>query len=1303
MKHLVSQWQASRKKNLGPKTACHPLASAPVSEHGKAVSAELKTPKRPRRFWRWLKRLLLAGLVLLVGLGVFHRPLILALVRWAGPKGAATQGLPLTWEVMGSLWQDLEIANLKTGGGEKHWLPRATLSRLAVSYDVRADLEHIVKGVTLHDLDADVDLRHLPKTTVTIEKKTTSSGKAPPLVWPRFIDLKNLSANVTLADGKKVTVHGLTLQVGEGMPGVFECRELHLESGGLKLEQLKAQVQWEPRLLVIKGFTLPMDVVLDELRLDLKDYEAGNIVTQVLAHLGAAKIRADANVLDVFGKLSVKADVKASDLRSAELQTLGLPKDVNFDGGTLSLHVEGDPLTPPLLKMQTQFSVANIRAAGAMLDKVELSLDVANAEATVKTLRVTRGSNLIEATANAKLPAMIEEWPKTSWTAATKASINNLSELLVKPPPARGTITVEAKAEGLGATPTKVTGTVNGEALSFEDYRMPKLHTEFALDGKEARFEIPGLELGAGNQLSVKATMMMNDAMPVKAKWKCLLSQPAELFKATGLKAPPKPVAGRLELSGRADLKVKDVSDGNFDKILADLTLSLKDGKFGDSQLPVIALEAHAKEGKAQVKPCSIRFDDVNHLELSADVAMKAPYAFETKGGITMPALEKLNTLLKSVGAPEIKTGSLFSVLDAHGELQPWKCDGKASLTATKVHPATLPEPADVTLDATFAGTRADLKSLEAKLGLWKLALKGVVDEKSANLSQLQVWQKDTLLLDGHASAPFDVMQESKADSAPVDVVIKAKDLRINEVLAAAGVKNIPPGVLNADIAIKGRLETLDGVVKVNLRDVKVPNAPKAFATATLDLDTTLRGDQVKTLVKLTQPPLQVLTVDASLPFDVDAIVKKPASLNDTPLKVTVRMAESDLGFLTEYAPDMIKSLPAKMKLDADVTGTVAKPLIKAAVDLDVPEVSWTKADMPSVRDVRVRLRVNDRKLNIEDVSMLMAGGRVKLGGAVDATDTKNPGLNLKVEAREALVFRDPTTSLRANADITCAGTLQKARVAGLVEAVRGRVFKEIDLLPVLKLPADVPAVPVNTQRSEAKLTLPPALKDWTFDLRVKTRDPLLISGNLANGAISADVLLAGTGADPKLTGGANIDRLLLKLPFSLVKITKGAVTLNPLTPFDPKLDIRGESRVGSNDITLYIYGDSTNPKTRFVSSPPMNEPDIVTLLATGTTLNGSASDLASEAASRAALLFVSELYRKTFNKKKVVREEPPRLHMTVNPSGADRSNDSVQAMYDLSEKWRVTGRFTQTGRMKALLGYVLRFGKAAKAVDDKE
>jgi len=1280
------------------------------------VPTETPPKKRPRRLWQWLKRLLLVGVLLLVVLGFFHRPLIFALVRWIAPKAAAAQGLPLEWQITGSLWSGLEISAVKTGGGDSHWLPRATLGAFNVSYDLpavlRRDYEHSVTAITLHDADVALDLRHLPQSSAQPDelKKTASSGTAPPLVWPRTIDLKNLSATVTLADGRRIVVRGLTLQIGEGMPGIFECKELRIEPDGPNLEQVSAQVAWEPRKITIRNLTLPKEVVLEELVLDLTRFSETNAVSavgvaavQATARLGPARLAFNAIASGLFHPpMNVEAAVQATDLRADELHTLGLPRSIQFQKGSLQVKAAGDPLKSQQLQIGVDMSLADIRTEGARVDQIALAATLHEGRAELKSAKVTRGANVIEASAEAALPADLKDWPQTRWTAKASATLPDATQFFDKAPAAKGSISLNLTAEGAGPTPTKVSGELTGDTLAFEDYRLPRLRTLLALDGKEARLEIPLLELGTGNQLSVKAAMQMQDTMPVKAEWSASITSPAELMRATGVKPPPQPVSGILETAGSAAFTVGDLSAGRLDSLIASLKLDLRNGRHGDSPLPVIAFEAHAREGRAVLKPCTIRFDAENHLDLDASVALAAPHAFQATGDIALPSLTALNTLLESFGAPPIQSGSIFSKLEARGQLQPWQCQGGASLTAAKVKTAAMPEAADATLEATFAGTRADLSRLEATLGPWRLGVKGAVDDKAAHLAELNLWQKNTLLLRGHAHAPFDVMKPDVADVMPVDVALTAKDLRLHEILAAAGIKGIPPGILNADISLTGRLDNASGRVRVNLREVKAPGMPKSFTAAMLDLDTTLQNNQVKSLIKLTQPPLQTLTVEAALPLDAAAVVKAPGTINDTPLKVSVRMPESDLAFLREYAPDMVKSLPAKMKLDADIAGTVAKPLVKAALDLDVSEVVWSKPDMPSLRDVRVRLRAQDRRLSIEDVSALLAGGRVKLGGTVEAADPQKPTFDLKLTAGEALVFRDPTTSLRANADITCTGGLQSARVAGLVETVRGRVFKEIDLMPMLRLPADVPPVPEDTQRSEARLTLPPLLKEWTFDVRVKTRDPLLISGNLANGAVSADVLLSGTGAEPRLTGGANVDRLLLKLPFSVVKITKGVITMNPQKPFDPALDIRGESHMGSNDITLYIYGDSTNPKTRFTSTPPMSEPDIVTLLATGTTLGGSTDQLASEAASRAAFLFLSELYRKTFNKKKVVREEPPKLHMTFNPSGADRSNDSVQAAYDLTDNWRVTGRFTQVGRMKLLLGYVLHFGKAAQAVDEK-
>lgn len=1273
------------------------------------MSQSPPSPPPRRRFWKWCRRFLITFLLLLVGVAVFHRPLLLSLIRWAGPKAAHKLDLPLSWAVDGSLWNDLKITSLETGGGPEHWLPKARIGEFAADYDWRAlahgDYENSVKRIKLHDVEAEADLRRLPQSQPKDKPPAPNqkSDAMPPIVWPRTVDIKNINAEVTLGDGRKLILRGLTLQMGEGMPGVFECREFSQEPGHVKLENLRADVEWETRKLVVKNLTLPKAVILERLEVDVQGlWEADHSALVVLlAKLGAAKFEVNARAAGLLkGPMQMRAKVLGRDLRSEELQTLGLPKEVFFEKGTLDLNVAGDPAAPVNLSVDAALSLAHLRTAGATVDAISVAATVKEGRAEVKGAKVTRGPNQLEVTAQATLPADLKDLMATPWTAQVRATLPEVTDFLDQPPPFKGPLALNVSAEGQGATPLKVNGELTGERLSFETYQLPKLRSLFSLTGKEARFELPSLELGTGNAVTLTATMLMQDAMPVQANWTLNVADPADLMKTIGLAPLEKVVKGRVESVGLAKFNIQDLSAQNYQGLVADLNLKVSEAAYGEGQLQGVALQTRVEKGRAVVDVARVQLNPKNAVSLTGGMDIQAPFAFTAQGDIGLPELTAMNALLKSVGAPAIESGAMIGDLKVTGQLKPWLCQGTVKVDATTVRTATMPQAATAVVETTFEGTRASLQKLEASLGPWRLTATGTVDDKQAQLAELKVWQNQTLLLDGAVSAPFDVIQPDVVNGQPIKVAITAKDLRFHEILAAAGIQDIPAGILNADIQVHGRLESAQGRIFVEVKDVTVPKGPKAFRPATLRSETLLEKKRVKTLTTVTQPPLQPLTVEGDLPLDVAALVKSPQTLNETPLKFSVKLPETDLSFLREYAPDMIRSIPARAKIDAEVTGTVGKPIVKGEVDVDVTEVVWAKPDLPSVRNVRVRIVGNDRKITLEDISAVLAGGRVKLDGTVDVTDGANPALDLKVEAREALVFRDPTTSLRANADITCRGTLQQATVAGVVEAVRGRVFKEIDLLPVLKLPADVPPVPPDTSRSEAKLTLPPLLKDWIFDLKVRTRDPLLVAGNLANGAISADVLLSGRGSAPQLTGGATIDRLLLKLPFSMVKITKGVITLRPAHPFDPDLDIRGESRIGSNEITLYIYGDSTNPKTRFTSTPPMTEPDIVTLLATGTTLNGSASELASEAATRAAFLFLSEFYRKTFNKKKVVREEPPRLNMTFNPSGADRSSDSVQATYDLSERWRVTGRFTQTGRMKALLGYVLRFGKAAQAMD---
>ena len=1264
------------------------------------MSVPSDAPEKNRRWWRWFKRILLTGLALLVLAVVFHEPLLRWAVGYGGYRGAQMAGIKLKWKVDGSVLRDLKLSHIEADGS---LVEHATIGKIELNYDAWTLLKtrniDIIKSVILKDADLGLDLRKLAKNEkVEVKVNQPPSGKPPPLVWPKTIDIENINAELTLADGSKITIRELSLRVGEGMPGIFELGEFKMEPGDLRVTNVKAQVQWGERTITVTGVDLPYGARLKSFAVDLSEWDKDAAGVKLDLGMGKAAVVAEALARGLFGGgLQTKADVRVSDLASTELQALKLPKGIEFGPVSVDLHAEGDPLKPMTLAANGKVSIPGVQAAGAVLDTITTTLEVKNGVAKVQELKVLRGANEVVAELEAKLA---EDVMKSPWTAKVKAKIADVTQLLEKPPPARGLIELTANATGIGATPTKVTAQVNGTDMGFETYKLPKFAVLVSMDGKEARVSVPALMLGAGNRVDVNATMTMEDAMPVNAKWQIQIDDPVALMQTVGLPPQEKPVTAKIATAGTAALKVNDVMN-----MTAEVELSVRDGRYGDAPLPQVEIKVNVANGAATLQPCRIVVDEHNHIELNGKAKLQAPWGFDLNGDIALPLLASLNPLLAAVNAPAIESGSLAIKLKLNGDANPWRGEGRVEMQIANAKVSGMPEAADVSLKTTFAGTTAQIETMQAVLGPWKLLTKGAVTDKEAHLSELSFWQKERQLMSGHAHAPFDLMQTGVVNGMPMEVMLNAHELPIHEIATAAGVKSVPSGLLSVDVRIGGRLDTTNASVKVGLKDLKAPGLPKSFQPATVDLLTTLKENQMGLDVKVVQAPLPPLTLKATIPMVLTKLIKEPALAMDLPLKVILDLPESDLSFAREFAPEIVRSVPAKLKLHASIDGTVKAPLIESLLDLNAPEIDFVSADMPSVHDLRVKIHSHDRRVTLENISVMLAGGKVHLGGVLDAANIQDPRFDLRVEAREALVMRNPTSSVRANADITCAGTLKAARVSGTVEAVRGRIFQEVNLLPnvtgMIRQGEKLPPPPPSTSKVDQKLALPPMLKDWTFDLKVKTRDPVVIAGNLMNGAISADIALGGTGAVPRLTGFANVDRMVLKLPFSLLKITKGVVTMNPDNPFTPKLDVRGESNVGSNEITVYVYGDASNPKTRFTSTPPLSEADIVTLLGTGMTLGGDNAQMASEAVTRAAFVVIAETYRKIFHKKKTVSPDPPKLHTTFNPSGADRANDSMQAMYEITPKIRFTGRFTQSGRMKALLGYMLRFGKAARAMDE--
>jgi hypothetical protein len=304
----------------------------------------------------------------------------------------------------------------------------------------------------------------------------------------------------------------------------------------------------------------------------------------------------------------------------------------------------------------------------------------------------------------------------------------------------------------------------------------------------------------------------------------------------------------------------------------------------------------------------------------------------------------------------------------------------------------------------------------------------------------------------------------------------------------------------------------------------------------------------------------------------------------------------------------------------------------------------------------------------------------------------------MTLKARDLLVMRNEMLSQRTDADIALKGTPKVASVTGTVGLTRGRVFQEVNFLPLSKLMNDLPPLPdaqagKPAANPDASL-LPPALAGWTFDVALKTKDSIRLLGNVLNGGVNVDIRLGGNGVKPLVTGGAKLEDARLNLPFSTLRIKKGEVTMVPERPLAPNLELLAESTVDAYDIALRGHGSVMDPKLRFTSTPPLAEGEIATLLATGSTTSGL-KKAGNDAAGRALLFAVREAYRRATNsnsKPLAKGEKPSESRFIVQERTEDGSLGGVTGIYEFSRKMKIVGGTDKDGGFRAMFHYLFHF-----------
>ncbi len=764
--------------------------------------------------------------------------------------------------------------------------------------------------------------------------------------------------------------------------------------------------------------------------------------------------------------------------------------------------------------------------------------------------------------------------------------------------------------------------------------------------------------------------------------------------------------SGNLELSGHAKW-----TPGGLTALKAGATISelLWRGK------SVPALELQAQQKSANLWMINA-IDTEKTLAIDTDLNLtKKTYQGSLKA--EEASLAWINPLLQ-LFAPELTLNNAPSLQ--------WTGSGSWE-TADSVHEGSLElEPLRATygeLPELSAQLNADyswpnfIKANSINASYGDLTAVGSIDweDKRLSVPSFTLSDLEGELLQIQGAAPLDLEVKSAEDfldqTGPVSLKIASPSLTIKRLVALGGLQenqvlNEARGNLETELLLDGTFQDpvlrgsltiseLRGLVEEGLSPIS-----GKFDFDTLDAQLIVNGN-------LKEGDNNVIAVESSLPFKPSDLVSEPDSYRELPLDLKATVNDLKFKRITSLIPDLdesIRKITGQVDLVFQLGGTFEEPDWKASTELEVADFRLIKKAIPRVEGLKVKAKFANEKLTLESLSGRVGGGLVTASGTADVPGLKgfdiNPELgaiDLKLTADHAPVYRDDQVLVRANADLNLKGTVEDATLSGKIDIVESLFFKDIELIPIGVPRSDVASFElpkIDAAATANRLPIPGPFGAWKLDLNVALKDPFLVRGNLAKGRVTGSLKVGGTLANPAPQGNLNLDEIVAKLPFSKLQVNNSQVRFTPKSGLDPQLDIRGRSRVGNYDVSVFAYGSVANPKVVFSSNPPLPEADIMTLLATGTTTAGLEDT--NVASAKAFQLLLAEVRQRSnrpggnelFSELLSVLDNID-INFGASESFTNRRFNSASIKF--TERWNFTAMIDQEGNTRGLVVFSIR------------
>jgi outer membrane protein assembly complex protein YaeT len=612
-------------------------------------------------------------------------------------------------------------------------------------------------------------------------------------------------------------------------------------------------------------------------------------------------------------------------------------------------------------------------------------------------------------------------------------------------------------------------------------------------------------------------------------------------------------ISGRVSATLNASGNLSDINNA---RVLAEVpALSLKWRNRVIAADEPINLEYAQHELK--VSRAVLRMDD-STIRVSGNLPLDA----NATGELKIEGRANLATLSELIPAetPVNAQGQLNIDGSLRGNLK--RIDPEATITVTdgSVETATLPAPLlGLNLSTTLKDGRAVLERLDGEWASAKITAKGEV--------------------------PFALLPD-----LPIEIPRPAVPARLSAEIQQFKLSALTKPPANADATVSLKLEAAASTPAVNSVQAQLtfPELRLNAGAYSLEQIGTSTIEVRNGVASIERFELKGPQTDIRLAGD--------AALQNSGA-IDVRLEGNTDAAVLALFNDSVKAT-GDTRINLTLSGTTSQPSLNGFVEM---QDGQAQIDDPRIaaENLQLRLDLNGNEIKLARLAGSLNGGSIKGEGHVNLSQAQAGSSELNLTADGIYLEFPAGVRTVSNSNLKLLGNFPQLTLSGNISVTEGSYTDPLTIeRGLLRY--------LESERSTITVTGEPSTLSRTqLDIEVRTLSPLVVNNNIARADINADLRVLGTVDQPGLTGRIDVEEgAQLTLRERKYSVDRGVITFTNERAIEPILDIAATTEASGHDITMQISGDATKKiETVLTSEPPLSEADIVSVLATGRTI----------------------------------------------------------------------------------------------------